>query len=238
LQPRSPFEKRHAALALLKWFDDALPSAKTSSTITKLVREARDRVEALQGTNADKPFFARTVCRLAHALRRAGCIPEAIALIEWAIQRGGEDAYVYTELIQCHVQRGELVCAERLLWVAEERGYARPALYSSLIAGYGRAGKLGHAKAIFTAAESQRLADAHVSTAMIHSYALAGDTESARRTLENAKARGAVNAGVYNAMIAAYLHNRQWAKARQLFEEAKRKTGVDGHTYRLLSRTR
>src|SRR5262245_15202818 len=94
------FAKRDRALSIVEQFDRALGCARTPQEVEPLVARTQRELLALQGRPEDRAYLARTLCRMATALRRRHLHSVSRQLMEWGMEHGAVDSYICSELIQ------------------------------------------------------------------------------------------------------------------------------------------
>jgi hypothetical protein len=132
-------EKRDAVLALLREFRDDLAGVQTRDDALRLVDRARERLLNVQGADAERAYFARSLCQMATALRRRDYHQISRQLLEWGAERGAVDSYTLVEIVQSHLCDADFTAAEATLVRARSRSLVSTAMYTALMSAYARA---------------------------------------------------------------------------------------------------
>lgn len=202
---RNSLYKRNAALELIHAFRRAVATTPGGDGIRAATMQARERALALQGSPTDRPYLQKTISQLATTLRRAGWTAICADLLEWAIGAQLEDAFLYTELVMCHLGADDAGAAEQVLGRAEACGMVGEAIYASLVAAWGRAGRPADAQRIFDRAVRARVSGHCAYTALMDGYIRAGDLAQARAVFAQAESTGSLDPGAYAVLLRAYI---------------------------------
>jgi pentatricopeptide repeat protein len=196
-------DTRAAALDLIGECSTRLHECGDAAAVRAMVTALAERACALQGSVDDRPYFARTMSRVAHLVRSHGWVDVARETLEWAMAHGAVDGYVLSELAECHLARGDVRGAEDVLAHARAAGLATDAIYTSLVKAHGRAGRIAEARRLFEQARQERALTAFTYPALIAAYGVMRDVRSARMTFECAVADGYLSAPAYTALATA-----------------------------------
>ena len=104
-------DKRTAALDLVSECTDALRDLSDAERVRTAVASLAARAYQLQGSVDDRPYFTRTMSRIAHVVRSHGWVEVAGETLEWTIAQGAVDGYVLSEVAECHLARGAVDAA-------------------------------------------------------------------------------------------------------------------------------
>lgn len=196
-------DKRAAALDMVGECTVRLGDLTDVGAVREMVRTLAARAQALQGTLDDRPYFTRTMSRLAHVVRAHGWVEVARETLEWTMALGAMDGYVLSELAECHLARGDVQAAEATLVRARTAGVATDAIYTSLVKAHGRAGRIADARRIFDQARADRALTAFTYPALIAAYGVVGDLRAARLAFESAKHDGQLSPPAFTALATA-----------------------------------
>jgi pentatricopeptide repeat protein len=213
--------KRNAAVSIVEEFVGALGTMTSESTVAAAVADVRARLEREQSGAADRAYLARSICRVATAVRRAGWAIAAASLLDWALEQQLADTFVFAEAIQCRLALGRWRDAERLIWTARRQHAISVAAYTSVMSMYARLGWASRCRRLFDRAELDGLATSECVAALIKAYSMAGCVKASSRVFGRAKRTGHDDLGCHIAMMAAYGRSGQPALAQKVFDEAR-----------------
>lgn len=228
--------KRDAALLLVRSCAMSLRRVRTGGEARELATRIAALLDEAQGNDDDRPHLMKTLCQVAHLFRAHGWVGLAIEILESATVRGPVDAYVLSELTECHLLRKEAEQAERMLERARRAGLPTEAIYTSLVSAYGRAGQWREAERLYGLALQEGVRSEFIFTAMIATYGRCAQPDRAREAFDAARASGALTAACYAAQVDAYGRAGLLESARLLFEEARRSVTPDARTFTALIR--
>ncbi|MGE3956166.1 MAG: tetratricopeptide repeat protein [Vicinamibacterales bacterium] len=219
-------DKRAAALGLVGECTDRLRGARQADDVRALASALAARAHALQGDPDDRPYFTRTMSRIAHVVRAHGWVDVAADTLEWTIRQGAVDGYVLSELAECQLARGDVDAAEATLARARASQVATDAIYTSLVKAHGRAGRPELARRMFEQARADRALTSFTYPALIAAYAVAGDLAGAHRAFESAQHDGFITPPAYTALASAYVGVGEVARVDAVLACARR----EGHS--------
>lgn len=196
-------DKRAAALDLVGECSTRLHELSDAGSVRAMVSALASRAHAVQGGADDRPYFTRTMSRVAHVVRTHGWVEVAGETLEWTMAQGAIDGYVLSELAECHLARGDVRAAEGTLARARAARVATDAIYTSLVKAHGRAGRIADARRMFEQARADQALTAFTYPALIAAYGVAGDLPSARRAFEGARADGQLSPPAFTALATA-----------------------------------
>jgi pentatricopeptide repeat protein len=229
--PAGPFDKRDAALDAIARFKARLVAAQPDVDVAQLVGDVRTEFATWQGDERDRPYLARSVCQVSTLLRRYGRHAATRQLIEWVEARGVVDAYLLTELVQCHVIAGDLAQAELTCERARTARLLSEPMYTALISAYGRRSNAAQARAVFERALNLAFATAHSFCALITAYARCGDLEAAHGIFDLAHHHGCGDSAVHAMMVSAYGRADRPRPAYAIFAVARDRGVADVAVY-------
>ncbi|MFN8064022.1 MAG: hypothetical protein U0P82_04435 [Vicinamibacterales bacterium] len=196
-------DKRSAALAVVERCAREVPQLAEATAVQGLVASLCADVDDIQGGPDDRPYFTRTMTRIAHVVRSHGWVDVATATLEWAMTRGALDGYVLSELAECHIARADLAAAEATLHCARSARLPTDAIYTSLVKAHARCGNTTGARAIFDRAQEEGAVTSFTYPALIAAYAATGNAAEARRVFECARRDGQLSPPAFAALASA-----------------------------------
>ena len=223
--------KRDAALQVIADFKAAVSTAFCKRRLSGATRLAVRRLHELQGIYDERRYLSRSLCQIGTVLRRAGHVDLCIDVLKDAIGFDAVDAYVLSELVQCHVAQADLDAAVDVLHLARHMRLLAESMFPPLVAAAGRSGNVALAEQIFREAAHAGMDTSFTCTSMIDAYGRAGMVSSARTLLNETKLRGHVCPASYTALITAYARNGDVEGAEAVLSEAEAAGHCDRRTY-------
>lgn len=210
-------QRRDAALHVVKTFAEMLDTINEPEAVTVLVHEAVAHLDRMQGEHPR--HFAMSLSRIANALRRAGHVQPALALLRWADARRLLDQYLVDDLVRCHLAMTDLASVEgmvpRIRSLRLDPAYA----LASLAHAYCRAGDSARARA-YRAQALQQGAGSDLTFTMLIDTCGRNDGAEATAVFTAARERGAAGAATYAAVAAVYARSGLLDAAALVFAEA------------------
>lgn len=197
-------DKRTAALGLVGECVTTLRTLTDAAHVRGLGQELLERAHQFQGAPEDRPYFTRTVSRLAHEVRSHGWVDIALEILEWGMARGALDGHVLSEVAECQLSRNDLAAAEQTLERARALGVSLDAIYTSLVKAHGRNSRPDLARRMFERARADHAVTSFTYPALISAYASAGRLSDARAAFEVAVAEGQVSPPAFTALATAF----------------------------------
>lgn len=213
--------KRSVALGLIGECAERLGALRDAASVRALVSGLVEHAHAVQGGDADRPYFARTVSQVANLLRRHGWVEIACETLEWGISRGACDGHLLSEVAECHLARGDVFAAEQTLARAAAAGVSTDAIFTSLVKAYGRSRRPDAALQTFERARDAGALTPFTYPALIAAYAAVGDLARARAVFEAARLEHQLSAPAYTAMATAIAGGGSVEELDALMDEAR-----------------
>lgn len=197
-------DKRTAALNLVGECTASLRTLTDAAQVRGLGQELLERAHQFQGAPEDRPYFTRTISRLAHEVRSHGWVDIALEILEWGMARGALDGHVLSEVAECQLSRNDVAAAEQTLERARALGVSLDAIYTSLVKAHGRNNRADLARQMFDRARADDAVTSFTYPALISAYASAGRLGDARAAFDIAVAEGHVSAPAFTALATAF----------------------------------
>ena len=213
--------KRAVALGLIGECAESLGAMRDAASVRALLLGQLEQAYLIQGGEADRPYFARTVSQVANLARRHGWVDIAGEALEWGLTRGAIDGHLLSEVAECHLARGDVFAAEQTLVRAESAGVPTDAIYTSLVKAYGRSGRPDAALEAFERARQAGAVTPFTYPALIAAYAVAGNLVRAREVFEAARVEHQLSAPAYTAMATALAGRGRVDELDALVDEAR-----------------
>jgi len=217
---------RDSALQQLNLLKQQLASPVTEVQCARLISQVCAELESIQGDWRSRPHLAKSLCQVAHAVRKAGHPALAENLLERTLVRNICDQYLVSELVQCLLMRGRMDRAAEVI-TCDKSG----ASYSAVIIALTRAGSLVRARQLFEEACAKRLA-VHCSLPIVlRGWTDAGRLAGARAMFELARAQRSAGPASYVIMINGYGRVGALRRARHIFEQAEQDGAAEAPVY-------
>ncbi len=224
--PPSALVLRDSALQQLNNLKQQLASPVTVVQCARLIRRVCAELESIQGDCRSRPHFAKSLCQVAHAVRKAGHPALAEDLLERTLARNICDQYLVSELVQCLLMRGRIDRAAQVIaW--DESG----ASYSAVIIALTRAGALVRARQLFEDACAKGLSVHYSLPIVLRGWVDAGRLAGARSMFDLACAQRCAGQMSYVIMINGYARVGALRRARHIFERAEDDSVADAPVY-------
>ena len=228
-------DKRTAALGLVDECTASLRTLTDASQVRDLGHDLLARAHQFQGAPEDRPYFTRTVSRLAHEVRAHGWVDVALEILEWGITHGALDGHVLSEVAECQLSRNDVAAAEQTLERARALGVSLDAIYTSLVKAHGRNNRIDLAREMFERARADQAVTSFTYPALISAYASAGRLAEARAAFDGAVREGLASAPAFTALATAFANAGDLAGLDGVLDAAR----VTGHmSSRLVLRDR
>lgn len=230
----NPFRRRTLVLAILQEFRSRLLDAGSDESLADAVDAVRDRLVAVQGTPADAPYLAKSVCQLATWLRRSNRPALGADLLAWACRRGAFDVYSYCEWSECHLSQGDHEGALEILLQGLARNSGHDSLHTSLIRVHLLRGHAERASAVLRSAVASGIATVYMSAMFVEHYWRLRDLDAAQRAYADPGFPQPAIPSVYVTMLKVCGRARKVARAERIFADANAAQMVESRTYAAL----
>ena len=227
--PHTSLDKRDVVLGIVSGCLHDIRTVVDGGAVRRRVAAAVTQALSVQGTPAERPYLARTVCQIVHGVRRGGWVDIARETIEQAIGLGARDAYLYSELAECHLARGDHRGAELVMERARAAGVGAAAISTSLIRFWGRSGHLADAVRVFATARQHDELTEYTHAALISAHAQAGDVDGARGAFARADEAGACSAAAFKSMAFALSRQGNLEALDALLQRASERGCASAH---------
>lgn len=226
--------KRRAAIALVENMKAALAGAMTPDELSAHVSDICQRLIALQGGWRERRHFAKSVCQVATALRRAGWPSLALYAVDLAIARSATDGHVWTERAMSQIAMGDLSGALVTLKITRSHSVVGERIVSALIAAFIRRGETATAQALLRDAAADGVSSAPMYETIIETQLRQGDLQGSLSILALARETGQASKTMFMSVLRSCLLSSDVFIARRVLEEARLAQAADAGAYSLL----